>query len=76
VAWCSEEYGALVFTSRGFFLGLGRCRMSVPALLTPGQCRVERRATDLTRFRFTLTMTQRLCGTTFQQTSVFTDAPT
>lgn len=67
------EDGALVFTSRSFFLSVGRWRVPVPALLTPGQCRVAHQAIDATRFRFTLTMTHPLWGTTFVQDGVFTD---
>ena len=65
--------GALVFASRSFFLAVGRWRVPVPSLLTPGRCRVEHRAVDDTRFRFTLTMTHKLWGTTFRQTGVFAD---
>ncbi len=55
----SEQKGALVFTGRGFFLAIGPWRLPVPALLTPGQCGLEHRAIDETRFRFALTMTHR-----------------
>jgi hypothetical protein len=69
----SVEDGALVFTSRSFFFAAGRWRVPVPTVLTPGRCRVEHRAVDDTRFRFTLTMVHPLWGTTFRQTGVFTD---
>jgi hypothetical protein len=69
------EDGALVFTSLRFFLSLGRWRIPVPMLLTPGCCRVEHRAIDATRFRFTLTMTHTIWGMTFRQTGIFTDTP-
>ena len=71
----TAEDGALVFTSRSFFLALGPWRLPIPALLTPGCCRVEHRAVDERRFRFTLTMVHPLWGTTVRQTGVFTDAP-
>jgi hypothetical protein len=64
----------MVFTSRGFFLAVGRWRVPIPALLTPGRCRVEHRAIDAARFRFTLSMVHPLWGTTFRQTGVFTDS--
>ena len=70
----TAEDGALVFTSRSFFLALGPWRLTVPALLTPGQCRVEHRAIDDRRFRFTLAMVHPFWGTTFRQTGVFTDS--
>lgn len=65
--------GALVFTSRRFFFTAGPWRVPIPAVLTPGRCRVEHRAVDDARFRFTLTMTHPLWGMTFRQTGVFTD---
>ncbi len=69
----SVEDGALVFTSRGFFLAVGSWRVPIPTFLTPGRCRVEHRAVDDIRFRFTLTMVHPLWGATFRQTGVFTD---
>ena len=66
------EDAALVFTSRAFFFAVGRWRVPIPSLLTPGRCRVEHRAVDAERFRFTLTMTHPLWGTTFRQSGVFT----
>jgi hypothetical protein len=70
-----EEDGALVFLSRRFQLVLGRLRVTVPALLTPGVCRVTH--TDLGQglFRFTLTMVHPLWGETFHQSGVFVDPP-
>jgi hypothetical protein len=68
----SQGEATLVFTSRSFFLTIGRWRMPIPGWLTPGRCRVEHRAIDATRFRFTLTMTHALWGTTFRQAGVFT----
>ncbi len=70
----SVEDGALVFTSRSFFLAVGRWRVPIPATLTPGRCRVEHRAVDDARFRFTLTMVHPLWGTTFRQTGIFTES--
>ncbi len=69
----SVEADALVFTSRRYVLTLGRWRLPIPSLLTPGRCRVEHRAVDECHFRFTLTMVHPLWGTTFRQTGVFTD---
>ncbi|AKJ30095.1 DUF4166 domain-containing protein [Caldimonas brevitalea] len=68
------EDGALVFYSRCYFvLLLGRWRLPVPALLTPGTCRVEHRDEGPGRFRFTLDMVHPLWGHTFHQTGVFAD---
>jgi len=68
-----EEDGALVFRSRRFWLVLGRLRLPVPTLLTPGVCRVTH--TDLGQgfFRFTLAMVHPLWGETFHQSGVFVD---
>ena len=66
------EQGALVFTSRAFFLAIGRWRLPIPTLLTPGQCRVAHQAVDATRFRFSLTMTHPLWGVTVRQDGLFT----
>ena len=67
--------GALVFTSRRFFFAAGPWRVPIPAVLTPGRCRVEHRAVDDARFRFTLTMVHPLWGMTFRQTGLFTETP-
>ena len=68
-----EEHGALVFESHRFTLMLGRLRLPVPALLTPGTCRVTH--TDLGEglFRFDLDMVHPLWGHTFHQSGVFVD---
>ncbi|MEJ8854062.1 DUF4166 domain-containing protein [Variovorax robiniae] len=68
-----EEAGSLVFRSRRFQLVWGRVRIAVPALLTPGVCRVAHTDLGEGRFRFTLTMVHPLWGETFRQTGVFTD---
>lgn len=67
------EDGALVFYSSRYFLLLGRWRLPVPSLLTPGTCRVEHRDEGPGRFRFTLDMVHPLWGRTFHQTGVFND---
>lgn len=69
-----EEAGALVFTSLRYFLVVGRWRVPVPGLLTPGTCRVSHRDLGDGRFRFTLSMVHPLWGRTFHQTGVFAEA--
>ena len=71
-----EDDGMLVFESRRYFLALGDWRLPVPALLSPGVCRVSHRDLGAGRFRFTLTMTHPLWGRTFHQTGVFADPGT
>ena len=68
-----EEHGTLVFESQRFLLMLGRLRVRVPGLLSPGTCRV--RHTDLGDglFRFDLDMVHPLWGHTFHQSGVFAD---
>ncbi|OWQ48167.1 hypothetical protein CDL60_06190 [Roseateles noduli] len=68
-----EDDGALVFQSRHYLWCLGPVRLRLPALLSPGQCRVEHRDLGAGRFRFTLTMTHARWGQTFQQTGEFID---
>jgi hypothetical protein len=68
-----EEAGALVFQSRSFCLVWGRLRLPVPALLTPGVCRVVHTDLGAGQFRFTLSMVHPLWGETFHQTGVFAD---
>ncbi|MES2947915.1 MAG: DUF4166 domain-containing protein [Pseudomonadota bacterium] len=68
-----EEEGALVFQSRSFWLVWGRLRVPVPALLTPGTCRVVHTDLGGGLFRFTLSMVHPLWGETFHQTGVFAD---
>lgn len=68
-----EEDGALVFRSRRFWWVLGGLRIPVPALLTPGTCRVAHTDLGAGQFRFTLSMVHPLWGETFHQSGVFTD---
>ena len=68
-----EQDGALVFESRRFALMLGALRVPVPALLTPGTCRVVHADLGGGRFRFDLDMVHPLWGCTFHQSGVFAD---
>jgi hypothetical protein len=68
-----EHDGALVFESRRFTLKLGRLRLPVPALLTPGTCRVTHTDLGDGLFRFDLEMVHPLWGRTFLQSGVFAD---
>ena len=68
-----EEAGALVFQSRAYFLTIGPWRLPLPALLTPGCCRVAHHAVGPGRFRFELDMHHPLWGTTFRQIGLFDD---
>ena len=68
-----EQDGALVFESHRFLLLLGRLRVRVPALLTPGTCRVAHTDLGDGLFRFDLDMVHPLWGCTFHQSGVFAD---
>lgn len=68
-----EEDGALVFRSHRFWWVRGRLRIPVPALLTPGTCRVAHTDLGGGQFRFTLSMVHPWWGETFHQSGVFTD---
>lgn len=68
-----EEAGTLIFRSRSFWLVWGRLRLPVPALLTPGTCRVVHTDLGGGLFRFTLSMVHPLWGETFHQSGVFAD---
>jgi hypothetical protein len=70
-----EHEGSLVFESRRYEVVFGRLRLVVPALLTPGVCRVTHTDLGAGRFRFTLTMDHPLWGRTFHQTGDFVDPP-
>jgi len=68
-----EQGGALVFESHAFFLALGGLRLRVPALLTPGTCRVVHTDLGDGLFRFDLDLVHPLWGRTFHQSGVFAD---
>ena len=68
-----EEDGALVFRSCRFWWVRGNLRIPVPALLTPGTCRVAHTDLGDGRFRFTLSMVHPWWGETFHQSGVFND---
>ncbi len=68
-----EHDGALVFESHCFFLAFGGLRVRVPALLTPGTCRVTHTDLGDGLFRFDLDMVHPVWGRTFHQSGVFID---
>jgi hypothetical protein len=63
----------LVVESRRFTLILGRLRIPVPALLTPGTCRVTHIDLGDGQFRFDPDRVHPLWGHTFHQSGVFAD---
>ena len=64
------ENGALVFRSAHYFLELGRFRVAIHDLLSPGQMEIVHR--DLgSEFAFELTLTHRLFGRLIHQLAYF-----
>ena len=71
----SVEDGALHFRSSRYFVSLGRRRLTIPALITPGQAHVIHRDEGGGRFRFTLSFHHPLLRRTFYQDGMFADPP-
>lgn len=70
----SEADGALVFRSVGYFLTVGRMRVSLPYLLTPGDMEIVHRDEGGGAFLFTLALRHRRLGLLVSQTARFRDA--
>jgi hypothetical protein len=68
-----EEEQALVFESRSYFLRLLGVRLPIPAIATPGVCRVVHADRGGDQFRFTLSFVHPVWGRTFVQDGVFID---
>jgi hypothetical protein len=65
------EDGSLHFLSTGYFLGLGRWRIPIPELLTPGQTHVIHADRGNGLFSFTLSVRHPVYGQTFFQDGSF-----
>ena len=65
---------ALVFTSEGYALRLGRLRLSLPAWLTPGELTVTHSDLGCGLFRFTLEIIHPRFGRLLRQSAVFREA--
>jgi hypothetical protein len=68
-----EEDAALVFQSRSYFLRILGVRLPIPAIATPGVCRVVHMDLGAEKFRFTLSFIHPVWGRTFVQDGVFID---
>ena len=66
-----ERDGALHFKSRGYFWQLGRWRIPLPALLSPGATHVVHSDVGGGWFRFAMRIVHPLLGETFFQDGVF-----
>jgi hypothetical protein len=67
----AAEEGSLVFRSTRYIWALGKFRVPLPHLLTPGETRVIHQDLGDGTFRFTISMDHLCLGRTFYQTGVF-----
>lgn len=68
------EDGALVFRSAGYFLSLGRLRIALPQVLTPGALTVTHTELGEGWFAFTLDVTHTRLGTLIHQAAKFRES--
>jgi uncharacterized protein DUF4166 len=69
-----ERDGAIHFASTGYCLDVGRWRLPIPHLLTPGDAHVVHGDEGNGWFRFTMSFRHRLFGETFFQQGLFHQA--
>ena len=70
----SEEGGALVFRSAGYFFAVGRIRIGLPRALMPGDMEIVHEDEGDGGFLFKLTLRHPRLGVLVQQTARFRDA--
>jgi hypothetical protein len=70
----SVERDALVFSSAGYAVRLGRFRLTLPDWLTPGDLSVTHADLGCGSFRFTLEITHPRLGQLLRQSAVFSEA--
>jgi hypothetical protein len=70
----SAEAGVLTFRSTGYFLELGRWRLSLPRIVHPGCMLIAHRDEGTGRFSFRLTLTHPSLGRLVHQLAHFSDA--
>ena len=70
-----EQDGNLHFLSEAYHWQMGRLRIRLPALFTPGIMHVIHEQTDGERFRFILSVTHPLFGEAYYQCGEFAPAP-
>ena len=69
----SEENGALCFRSTEFFWQLGRLRLRIPDIISPGKTTVCQEALSEHRFRFKLEVVHPIVGKLYWQMGVFNE---
>ena len=70
----SVEDGAIVFASERFFCTIGKRKIPLPHLLSPGKTIARQKALSDGRFEFTLHIRHPLLGTVFYQLGIFSEA--
>lgn len=70
----TEEGGALVFRSAGYFLAAGRIRIPLPRFFAPGDMEIIHKDEGDGVFRFTLRLRHPKLGLLIEQTARFRDA--
>ncbi len=66
-----EKQGALFFESTQFFLKLGKLKINIPDILSPGKTIVSQKALNESQFQFSLDVTHSWLGKIFKQIGVF-----
>jgi hypothetical protein len=67
------ENGALVFSSTGYFVDIGRFGFALPGWLSPGRTVVTHREAAREQFLFTLDLTHPWLGTLIHQEALYTE---
>lgn len=71
-----EKNQALVFESTQFFIQIGKFRLRLPDLLSPGKTTVTQTALPNHKFRFSLVVRHKLLGLVYFQSGTFAEAVT
>ncbi|WP_444995275.1 DUF4166 domain-containing protein [Aliikangiella sp. IMCC44359] len=66
-----EKDGAIYFASTRFFWQLGKYKILIPDILSPGKTIVSQKALTRQKFQFSLVVKHRLFGKVFEQVGIF-----
>jgi len=69
-----EKNGSIVFESSRFFWQIGKLRITIPDLLSPGKTVVSQQALNSQKFQFKLDVTHPILGKVFKQVGIFEEA--
>ncbi len=67
----TEDSGALQFESTAYFWQIGRIKIKIPHLLTPGKTVVKQKAINDRKFEFSLQVIHPWLGLVFRQVGIF-----